>query len=703
MPLCFPRFQAANFQSLNGGTRVKISASIGGQFLNISHTLQSAAQHHQAGRLQEAEALYQQVLRAEPNNVKALYFSGGLAYQEGRYGIAVDRVSKAIALEKNVPDFHRTLGLALQALGRFSEAVENYQAVLRLSPGNASIYNDLGAAQQALGKLEEAAASYREALRLSPEYAKAHNNLGTALQMQGKFDEAAASYRQALALQPDYANALVNLGSVFLEEGRLPEAIRCFEQALALKPNDGIRVKLATALPAIMGTREEVLASRRKFEHDIDKLLHENITLSDPLREAKGTRFYLAYQGMNDRELQLKLARLHEQACPSLLYVAPHCQAAGSPAEGRKIKIGFVSAHLKDHTIGRLTAGIIANLSRDLFSPRVFSLPRQADELSRFIEHGADHVVTLSPLLDEARKQIAEHELDILFYPDIGMDFFTHFLAYSRLAPVQCVTWGHPVTTGIRNIDYFISSNDLEPVGAEAHYSEKLIRLNGLPAYYYRPTLPEPLKDRGHFGLENSHHVYLCPQTLFKFHPDFDPVLAEILRRDQAGRLVLIEGTYRHWTELLIQRFTQSMPDVMERIRFVPRQSTSDFLNLIAVSDVILDPFHFGGGNTAYEALAAGTPIVTLPAEFMRGRVTYACYRKMDVMDCVADSPDHYVELAVRLGTDRFFREEIKAKILASNSSLYEDANALRELEKFFVDALKENRATPETNGSDHA
>ncbi|MEW5944522.1 MAG: glycosyltransferase, partial [Pseudomonadota bacterium] len=113
--------------------------------------------------------------------------------------------------------------------------------------------------------------------------------------------------------------------------------------------------------------------------------------------------------------------------------------------------------------------------------------------------------------------------------------------------------------------------------------------------------------------------------------------------------------------------------------------------------------FHFGGGNTAYEALAVGAPIVTWPGAYMRGRVTYACYRKMGVMDCVAGSPDQYAELAVRLGCDRSFREEIRAKILVSNSALYEDACALRELEKFFVDVLREHPANLKTNESDHA
>ena len=101
------------------------------------------------------------------------------------------------------------------------------------------------------------------------------------------------------------------------------------------------------------------------------------------------------------------------------------------------------------------------------------------------------------------------------------------------------------------------------------------------------------------------------------------------------------------------------------------------------ISEVMLDPFHFSSGNAAYEALAMGTPIVTLPSRFLRGRITYGLYKKMGVMDCVADSPQRYVEIALRLGTDSSYREQIKAKILAANQVLYEDKEAVRELEQF--------------------
>ena len=112
----------------------------------------------------------------------------------------------------------------------------------------------------------------------------------------------------------------------------------------------------------------------------------------------------------------------------------------------------------------------------------------------------------------------------------------TYYLAHARLAPVQCVTWGHPLTTGIETIDYFLSSADLEPPHADDHYTEKLVRLSHLTNYYYRPDPPALTKSRSDFGFADEDHVYLCPQNLFKLHPENDVVFGEILRRDPRRR-----------------------------------------------------------------------------------------------------------------------------------------------------------------------
>jgi predicted O-linked N-acetylglucosamine transferase (SPINDLY family) len=108
---------------------------------------------------------------------------------------------------------------------------------------------------------------------------------------------------------------------------------------------------------------------------------------------------------------------------------------------------------------------------------------------------------------------------------------------------------------------------------------------------------------------------------------------------------------------------------------------------------VLLAPIHFGAGNTSYEALAYGTPTVTMPSEFLKGRITHGLYRAMGVMDCVAGTTSEYAELAVRLGMDRDFNHAVREKILASNHVLYENAAGVRDLENFFIEAVREKSA----------
>src|SRR5262249_27561306 len=157
---------------------------------------------------------------------------------------------------------------------------------------------------------------------------------------------------------------------------------------------------------------------------------------------------------------------------------------------------------------------------------------RHEDAIGRFICARADQFIEVTNNLPTARAQIAAAGLDVLFYTDIGMDPLTYTLAFSRLAPVQCVTWGHPETTGLDTIDYFVSSKALAPAGSEEQYTETLVRLRTLPFFYYRPELPRPLRGREFFGLDAAAHLYACPQSIYKFHPEFDSLMAEILRRD---------------------------------------------------------------------------------------------------------------------------------------------------------------------------
>ena len=300
-----------------------------------------------------------------------------------------------------------------------------------------------------------------------------------------------------------------------------------------------------------------------------------------------------------------------------------------------------------------MMVGLITQLPKEEFEVVVITTRGRGDPVSRAIEAAADDLLYLPDSFFDAQRAIGVMELDLLLFADIGMDVRTYFLAFARLAPVQCVTWGHPDTTGIPNMDYFLSSGLIEPEDGAEHYSEELYRLPSPPTYYPRPEIPDGLKTRADFGISENKTLYLCPQSAVKFHPDVDQLLAGVLRGDDDAVVYVVEGAVGHWTEQVRKRWGVTIPDVAARIKVVPRQTPEDFLALQAAADVILDTPHFSGGNTSYEAFALAKPIVTMDSAFMRGRVTAGLYRLMDITELTASSFEEYVAIALRLGKDR--------------------------------------------------
>ena len=220
-------------------------------------------------------------------------------------------------------------------------------------------------------------------------------------------------------------------------------------------------------------------------------------------------------------------------------------------------------------------------------------------------------------------KTIREAQCDLIYYWEVGTDAINYFLPFFGLAPVQCTSWGVQVTSGIAQINYYLSSELVEPPDANNHYTETLLLAKTLLTYQYRTALPESVKKREDFGFSSNQHLYVCAQHLGKFHPDFDAIIAAILRRDNLGVMVITEDRYRHAAKQLRSRFARRMADVTERIVFLPRQSRPDYLSLMAAADVLLDPPYFGGVNTTYDGISLAKPIVTMPSRFHRGRYTY--------------------------------------------------------------------------------
>ncbi|MBI3903786.1 MAG: tetratricopeptide repeat protein [Nitrosomonadales bacterium] len=215
----------------------ELAASRHSEATLASVAIQSALEHHQAGRLSQAAALYQQILQTEPTHPDALHFSGVIAHQTGKNESAVELIAKAIAINSSVPMYHNNLGLALQALDKQEAAVQSYQKALSIKPDFVEAHNNLGNAYLAQGMPDDAAKCYRKALALRPDFADAHYNLGNVLKDQGQLDSATESYRRAIVLKPDYADAHFNLGHVFRLKGMPDEAAESYCRAIGLKPD----------------------------------------------------------------------------------------------------------------------------------------------------------------------------------------------------------------------------------------------------------------------------------------------------------------------------------------------------------------------------------------------------------------------------------------------------------------------------------
>lgn len=689
--------------------------------------LQLGMQSMMRERWQQAKTFYDQVLQANPKQPDALQWLGVVSHKLGYSMRALELIHEALVISPRNAFYYSTLGNVLKDIYEYEQAVESYRKALAIKPDQADVHNNLGVVQYLQGNLKESVESYQRALILVPRYAEALNNMGTVFEAQGNQEAALDAYRHVLDFSPNCERSYFNIGKV-LHEKKPEAAIPYFQTAVALKPDfyeanlalakllhlqgeiaqaqaayarcyaikasPGIKVLSALMLPPVMGTLNEVLAVRSRFESNLAQLTASNIAFDDPLNEYCDTNFHLAYHGLNDKELQVKLANFYAQACPSLMFVAPHC--AHSNSLGVNKRIGVLSKFITNHSVALSFSGIISALAAaEGFDVALISTvdSGQASIFETYPNFDGQYM-QITGDLGKARDQIAALKLDVLVYLDIGMEAFSYFLAFSRLAPVQCVMGGHPVTTGIPTIDYYLSAELSELEYAQEHYSEKLVVLPFGAFYFERPVLPAAHKTRLDLNLPETGNIYACPMTLHKLHPDFDEVIERILQLDSTGHVVLFaDRKFSSWQKQLESRFTLTISvDVLSRILFVPWVSDKqDFMQVLSASAVVLDPFHFGIGTTAIPLCLVGTPFVTKPSEFLRGRAGLYFCNLMDIMECVVQDTEGYAKKAVSIATNPLERERIKRLMLTNNHALFQNDRSIRDVISFLTDVAAPN------------
>lgn len=694
------------------------------------------------GRLPEAEAALRAWVAQWPDHAEAQARLGMVLLSRAQPGAALPFLEAAARIEPGNPQAACLVAAACHALGRLDEAAAGYRRAIAIAPRLERAYNNLGLVLHEQGDLAAAEQVFKAVLAFLPDYANALANLGVVLAAAGRDGEATTVLRNALRLRPADAETALQLALCLERSGAPDEAIRLL-QARCGQGDAGVAPRMALArmlaganraaearalyagvlarepgnlkaalgahltLSLVQDSRAALEQERRRYEQGLAILAR--MPAPDPdrrgpeqagrlLADLAWVNFPLAYQGLDDRALQVAygqwLTRLLRQALPAWMAERPPAARSGD-----KVRVGFASSLFYRSTVCGYFGSWVSGLDRERFEVFVYHTGVREDDMTRALAAKA-HYRHL-PLLDGTAMaglahQIAADALDILVYPELGMTAELFPLAALRLAPVQCAGWGHPVTSGLPNIDYYFSTAAMEPPAAQRAYSEQLIELPGLGTRYTRPALPAPAA-REELGLPPGRRLVLFPHAPFKIHPDNDAVLAEIAVREPQALFVFVQDRQPALTRDVLARLEAALSArgcvPAAHIQVLPYLRHEDYLRLNTVCDLMLDCLHWSGGNTTLDAIACGLPVVTLPGATMRSRQSAAMLRMIGLEQLVAADAGAYIDIACEVMNNRTWADTVRTHLRANAGQLFEQTLPLEQLQHAFLSLVGNKRS----------
>jgi protein O-GlcNAc transferase len=689
--------------------------------------------HRLSKDLLEAVKALQKAIALNPDLADAFSNLGNVYSDADDYDNAVAAYSKALAITPSHIDARYNLGNIAFRCNRYTLALDSYQQVLTHAPSHTGALNNYGLLLLSLRQYEEASQIFKRALSIEPTMTAAIANYATALIKSNNTPEALSVIDEHLAKVStvDSLPLLLLKAQTLKDHGNREEAKRAFQAALVIAPSNeeaqagliNVEIELGNSfsarerlsrllesspdnlgslfprcmieLPAAYRSEQEILETRDRYEtrlHDLKRRIEQ---LSDDsirgIENLIGTAqpFYLAYQAMNDRALQMTYGEMIATAMQRAVKIP--ALPAPNPVSDRRVKVGIVSGFFRNHSNYKIPIrGWLQNIDKKKFQLFGYHTQQRIDEHTREAESLCDTFVQGPKTLAEWISAITADSPDILIFPEIGMDPMTCRLASLRLAPHQATSWGHPETSGLPTIDYFISSALMEPEGSEAYYSEKLIRLPQLSFYYQPPIRKKLHMSRKEVGLKDDSFVFWCCQTNYKYLPQFDWVFPAIAQEVPNAEFLFIQiqpnsESSAILRERLTKAFAERGLDATTFVRYIHGLDADQFASVASLCDLALDSFEWSGCNSALETLAQGVPVLTYPGTFMRSRHTSAILKTMQCEELIASSPQEFVKHAVSLAQTPELFQSLKAKVVANVSLPYRDPTCVRALEDTLI------------------
>jgi hypothetical protein len=459
---------------------------------------------------------------------------------------------------------------------------------------------------------------------------------------------------------------------------------------------------------------ETIINERSTFEKTIIKFVAtfdtwKNNILLDPLDTLPiwyiQPAFGLTYHNSNNSTLFGLLGYFYKNML-SLRYPNIPCDLQLTKPKNKVLKIGFLSRAFYNHSIGRISCGLIEKLSEytdiEIYIYSTFDETKiMQDTFAKRIQAAASKYTTISSLyMTEAVNIIRADVLDALIIVDPCTDIYTYCISMYRCAPVQLTTWGHPETSGSSNIDYYITSKIFEKQ-IDNIYFEKPVYMNSIGFYYnslqnthgfdpiemFKNISQKELRESLKITIPENGRVYGILSTMYKFHPSFDTIINALLYNDPNAHIIFIQGVHDELCKNVLRRFQNRIDGShMNRIIMLPYQiEPYSYERLILSCDIILDTFPFGGCISTFDAFSCNKCVITLPGNKLYGRFTQGLYTIMGngLEELIAKDEIDYIKLAMKIAAYPPLRRSFENKIATNKNKIYENKQAVQEWYEF--------------------
>ena len=694
----------------------------------------------QAGKLDEADALFRQILEAEPHHAIAMTMRGTIQAQQGRLPEAARLLRASLEVDPRQPDALYNCGIVLAGLERFDEALGCYDRALALVPGNPAILNNRGNALAGLKRFDEALANYEQAAALDPRNPDAFLNRGMVLSGLNRHEDALASYERALALRPDDPEAHFHRANALAELKRAREAVDAYDRALALDPRNALAfnnrgntladlcrhkaalesydraLSLKPDFPDALFNRGMALTDLRRHEDALDSFQRALALQPDAGRELPYARGFVASarlqlcdwsaEGAIDGILASCLAG-NRAVVPFDCYMmkdsaVAHYRCARTyaadkyPTPGRRvwrgerrkhdrIRLAYASFDFRDHPVAHQFAGVVEHHDRTRFETTALSLhPGAPDAMQQRLRRAFEHFVDIGNRSDlEAASLLGDLEIDILvdltgFTTGGRVGIFTR-----RPAPIQANWLGNPGTAGTEHFDYIIGDGIVIPDEHRDCYVEKVARLPEcyLPGGATRLSEAR-IPARAEAGLPERGFVFCSFNNSYKFRPAMFDVWMRLLHGFE-GSVLWLRGANPAVTDNLRREATARGVDPA-RLVFAPYvRDRAEHLARQGLADLFLDTLPYNAHSTAADALWAGLPVLTCLGGAFPGRVAASLVNAAGLPELVTRSLEEYEALAAALVREPDRLRSIRDKLARNRRSqpLFDVARFTRHLE----------------------